>query len=431
MLPRAVQHDPLPRARDPRGHPGLALSDGTQHDSLYSWIRLGLSMAVAIVGSIGMWASIVVLPAMQAEFGVDRAVATFPYTISMVGFALGTIVMGRALDKWGITPVLVTSAGFLAFGFGCSALAPQIALVALLHGFLGFGAGASFAPIIADASQWFMRRRGIAVAIAASGNYLAGAIWPTPIAWIMADHGWRGAYAAIAVLVLVVVVPGAFLLRRRIDAASTSRATDAAAAKVRATGLSPRTMQFLLILAGIGCCVAMSMPQVHIVALCIDRGFGAVAGAEMLSLMLFGGVFSRLAFGMLADRIGGLKTLLMGSMLQTLALCLFLIQGDMASLYLISFIFGLSQGGIVPSYAIIVREFMPPIEAGRRVGLVMSATIIGMAFGGWFSGWLYDLSGSYALAIWNGVGWNLMNIAIVILILLRMGPPKAVQPVPA
>lgn len=388
-------------------------------------------MAVAVVGSIGMWASIVVLPAMQEEFGVDRAVATFPYTFSMVGFALGTIIMGRALDKWGITPVLVTSAGFLALGFGGSALSPEIMLVAYLHGFSGFGAGASFAPIIADASQWFMRRRGIAVALAASGNYLAGAIWPTPIAWIMADHGWRGAYGAIAVLVLVVVVPGALLLRRQIDEASTHIATSAAAAKVRATGLTPRSLQILLIIAGIGCCVAMSMPQVHIVALCIDRGFGAVAGAEMLSLMLFGGVFSRLGFGMLADRIGGLKVLLMGSILQCLALCLFLIQGDMASLYLISFIFGLSQGGIVPSYAIVVREFLPPLEAGRRVGLVMSATIVGMAFGGWFTGWLYDQSGSYALAIWNGVGWNLMNIAIVILILLRMGPAKRVQAAPA
>ena len=388
-------------------------------------------MAVAIVGSIGMWASIVVLPAMQAEFGVERAIATFPYTFSMLGFATGTIVMGRALDKWGITPVLVTSALFLAFGFGGSALAPDIMLVAVLHAFSGFGAGASFAPIIADASQWFMRRRGIAVAIAASGNYLAGAVWPTPIAWIMADHGWRGAYGAIAVLVMVAVIPGALLLRRRIDEASTNSATSAAAAKVEATGLSPRTLQYLLMLAGIGCCVAMSMPQVHIVALCIDRGFGAVAGAEMLSLMLFGGVFSRLGFGMLADRLGGLKTLLIGAVLQCLALCLFLIQGDMASLYLISFIFGLSQGGIVPSYAIIVREFMPPREAGRRVGLVMSATIVGMAFGGWFSGWLYDLSGSYALAVWNGVGWNLLNIAIVMLILVRIGPKAAPKPVSA
>lgn len=399
----------------------------TQHDSVYSWVRLGISIGVAIVGSIGMWASIVVMPAMQAEFGVDRAVATFPYTLSMVGFATGTILMGRALDKWGITPVLVTSAGFLALGFGGSAVAPDMTLVAVLHAFSGFGAGASFAPIIADASQWFMRRRGIAVALAASGNYLAGAIWPAPIAWIMADYGWRGAYGAIALMVLIVVIPGAFLLRRKIDDASTERASSAAAAKVQATGLTPRSLQILLSLAGIGCCVAMSMPQVHIVALCIDRGFGAVAGAEMLSVMLLGGVFSRLSFGMLADKLGGLKTLLIGSMLQCAALCLFLIQGDLASLYLISFIFGLSQGGIVPSYAIIVREFMPPREAGRRVGVVMSATIVGMAFGGWFSGWLYDLSGSYALAVWNGVGWNLMNIAIVMLILLKLGPTGSAQ----
>jgi MFS family permease len=172
----------------------------------------------------------------------------------------------------------------------------------------------------------------------------------------------------------------------------------------------------------------MSMPQVHIVALCIDRGFGPQAGAEMLSLMLAGGVVSRLAFGALSDRLGGLLVLAVGGTLQMLALSLFLVQGDQATLSLIALVFGLSQGGIVPAYAIIVREYMPPREAGRRVGLVMGATIIGMAFGGWVSGWLYDMTGSYAAAIWNGIAWNVLNITIALGILSRTVTPGRAVP---
>ena len=398
--------------------------EDTQHDSRYSWIRLFISLAVSVVGSIGMWAVIVVLPAMESDFGVSRAVATLPYIFCMTGFALGNFLLGRAVDRWGITLVLIASAVAQAAGFALAAVTPSLVVVSALHLLLGLGAAASFAPLIADVSQWFLRRRGIAVAIAASGNYLAGTVWPTPIAWIMEGSGWQGAYLALGLLILAVVLPGALLLRRRIDAASTERATSAAAHKAATIRIQPRTLQILLALAGIGCCTAMSMPQVHIVALCIDRGFGPQAGAEMLSLMLAGGVISRLTFGALADRLGGLAVLAIGGTLQMLALSLFLIQGDMTSLYLISLVFGLSQGGIVPAYAIIVREYMPPREAGRRVGIVIGATIVGMAFGGWVTGWLYDLTGSYNAAIWNGLAWNLLNVAIALGLLARVAPTR-------
>lgn len=394
--------------------------DLTQHDSAYSWTRLGISLALSVVGSIGMWAVIVVLPAMQADFGTGRAAASIPYTACMAGFAIGNFALGRAVDRWGITPVLAASALCLAAGFAASAASPSIQVIALLHVLVGIGAAASFAPLIADVSQWFLRRRGIAVAIAASGNYLSGTVWPPVIAYIMIDHGWRGAYLFLAVLVLTVVLPGALLLRRRIDADSTAHATTAAAAKAQGIGLSPRALQALLAIAGVGCCVAMSMPQVHIVALCIDRGYGAEAGAAMLSLMLAGGVVSRLAFGALSDRIGGLMVLAIGGTLQMLALALFLVDSGAATLFVIALVFGLSQGGIVPAYAIIVREYMPPLEAGRRVGIVIGATIVGMALGGWMSGWLYDLTGSYAAAIWNGIAWNLLNVVIVLGILARV-----------
>ena len=356
--------------------------DDTQHDSTYSWLRLALSLGLSIIGSAGMWATIVVLPMMQDDLGLDRADATLPYLLTMVGFALGNLTLGRAVDRFGISPVLVLAAVCNAGGFASAAWLSGLVSITAVHFFIGIGAGAFFGPLIADVSQWFMARRGVAVAIAASGNYLSGACWPPILIWASGETDWRAAYLVIALVSALVLIPGAFLLRRQIDPASTANADANAAMRRAATGFSPRALQALLAFAGFGCCMAMAMPQVHIVALCIDRGFSATAGGQMLSLMLIGGVTSRLISGWAADRIGGLPVLLIGSVLQTAALCLFLIEGGLSSLFLVSAIFGLSQGGIVPSYAIIVREYMPPKEAGRRVGVVMFATIVGMAVGG-------------------------------------------------
>src|SRR6056297_1412277 len=395
------------------------------HDSRYSWGRLAITLAIACIGNVGMWAVIVVMPAIEAEFGTPRAAASLPYTLCMVGFALGNLVMGRVLDRFGITRALIAASVIISLGFALSAVSGSVALLSAFHLLLGFGSATFFGPLIADISHWFMARRGIAVAVAASGNYLAGAIWPILLAGILAETGWRAAYFVIAATVVTLVVPASLLLRRRVPHEASMRAETAASLNARRTDLSPRTLQWLLALAGVACCVAMSMPQVHIVSFCVDLGYGPAVGSQMLSLMLLGGVGSRLISGFLADRFGGVKTLLLGSTLQMLALCLYLPTSGLTSLYLVSLIFGLSQGGIVPAYAIIVREYLPAREAGARVGLVMMATIFGMALGGWMSGLIYDLTGSYQAAFLNGIGWNLLNMAIIAGILLR-SRPKAV-----
>ena len=398
-------------------------------DSRASWRRLAITLGIAIAGNVGMWAVIVVLPSVQTEFGVDRAGASLPYTLTMVGFALGNLLTGRVVDRFGITPALIASALIMSAGFALSALSGSVGALSLLHLLIGFGSATSFGPLIADISHWFLKRRGIAVAIAASGNYLSGAIWPLVLAGVQVEYGWRGAYVALALIVPAIVVPLSFLLRARVPVEATERAAEAASIRAQTVGFRPGTLQLMLILAGVGCCVAMSMPQVHIVAYCVDLGYGPAVGAEMLSLMLMGGVVSRLISGLLADRLGGVRTLLIGSVLQCLALFLYLPAGGLVSLYLVSLVFGLSQGGIVPSYALVVREYMPPKEAGARVGSVIFATIVGMALGGWLSGWIYDATGSYRMAFINGIGWNLMNIGIVALILFRgrrpAGPERA------
>ena len=401
-------------------------------DSRASWTRLCLLLLVGSIGGVGMWSVVVTLPAVQAEFGVARAGAALPYTLTMLGFALGGIAMGRAADRFGFAPTLATSGVLIATGYAAASQSASLLTYALLHGLLiGIGAGALFGPVMVEASFWFRRRRGLAVTIAASGNYVAGAIWPPILAATTLSYGWRATELGIAGIILLTLPALAWLVRSR---PPQSPAGAAAAAIERSTearlGLSPATLTGLLVVAGLGCCVAMSMPQVHIVAYCGDLGYGPARGAEMLSLMLGLGIFSRIGSGWVADRIGGLPTLLAGSLLQLASLSLYLFFDSLTSLYVISGLFGLFQGGIVPSYAIIVREYFPARGSAAKVGIVLAATIVGMALGGWMTGEIFDHTGSYRLAFANGIAWNMMNGVIAALLLWRAKTrqPRTAQP---
>jgi MFS family permease len=313
----------------------------------------------------------------------------------------------------------------LALGYAVASLSTSLWHFILAQGLLvGVASSATFAPIIADTSLWFTRRRGIAVAIIACGSYLAGTVWPPVVQHFIERAGWRWTYLGIAVFCVTTMVPLTLALRRRspLSAPAASR-THAELRAPRPLGMSAPALQIVLVIAGLSCCVAMSMPQVHIVAYSHDLGHGAARGAQMLSLMLGFGVVSRLASGWVCDRIGGRRTLLFGSSLQALALVLFLPFDGLASLYIVSALFGLFQGGIVPAYAVIVREFFPPEEAGMRVGVVLMATVFGMALGGWMSGVIFDLTGSYQAAFVNGLLWNLLNVGIAVGLLRRPGRP--------
>lgn len=398
------------------------------HDSTYSWIRLLITLAIATVANVGIWAIIVIMPAVEAEMGEGRAAVSMAYTLTMVGFAAGNLLIGRLVDRFGVTLALMGAAVGIAAGFVLSTLAPSMWTLSAAHMLLGLGTAVGFGPLIADISHWFLRRRGIAVALVASGNYISGALWPTILTDILADSGWRQVYLLLAIITLVVVIPMSLLLRRRVPDIAHGVAEASAAPRARSVGLSPRALQYVLGFAGIGCCVAMSMPQVHIVAYCVGLGYGPAVGAQMLSLMLLGGVVSRIISGLVADRLGGVMTLLAGSVLQCIALFLYLPYDGMVPLYVVSTIFGLAQGGIVPSYALVVREYMPAREAGARVGFVLMMTILGMALGGWMSGWIYDVTGSYHWAFLNGIVWNLANIGIMLMLLLRTRPRTPATP---
>jgi MFS family permease len=394
----------------------------TAIDSPQAAWRLLTTLLLMLLGNSGMYVVSVVLPEVQTEFGVSRADASIPYTLSMLGFGIGGMWMGRWADRFGIARVAALGAVGVASGFVLAGVSGGIVGFALAQGLLGLlGIASTFAPLLADTAQWWNKRRGIAVAVCASGNYLAGTLWPPIAQWGVTQVGWRTTYVCIGLFCGIGM--GLLSLRMRTKPPAAAAATvnrHGVVASERPFGLSVMQAQWLLSVAGVGCCVAMAMPQVHIVAYCSDLGFGAARGAEMLSLMLACGIVSRLVSGAICDRIGGIRTLLLGSALQGIALMMFLPFDGLVPLYLVSAMFGLFQGGIVPSYAIIVREHFPAKEAGARTGTIIMATLVGMALGGWLSGKIFDVTGSYHAAFINGIAWNALNFGIVLWLYKRI-----------
>src|ERR1700761_3829800 len=393
-------------------------SDQFIPDSRRAWIRLVVAVLIGSLGSVGMWSVVVALPAVQGEFGVARGTASLAFTLAMLGFGIGQVVTGKISDRYGIVAAIGLGVGLLGLGYAGAGLSSSIWQFILVHFLIGLSSSATFGPLMAEASHWFDRYRGLAVAIAASGNYIGGTIWPPLVNWGMQSIGWRTTHIAIGIFTAAAMMLALIWLRLLMGAGTRRSHVNARPPRVDLR-LSTNALTAILSLASISCCVAMAMPQVHIVAYCGDLGYGVARGAQMLSLMLGFGIISRIGSGFLADKIGGIRTLLIGSVAQGSALMLYLFFDSLTSLYLISAMFGLFQGGIVPSYAIIVRESMPAGEAATRVGIVILASVFGMSFGGWISGVIFDATGSYAAAFLNGLGWNALNITIGAGLLLR------------
>jgi MFS family permease len=387
-------------------------------DSRRAWTRLAVAVLIGSLGSVGMWSVVVALPVVQAEFGANRGTASLAFTLVMLGFGLGQVVTGKISDRYGIVTAIGVGIGILGLGYIGAGLSTSIWQFILVHFAIGLSSAATFGPLMAEASHWFERYRGLAVAIAASGNYVGGTIWPPLVNWGIQTYGWSATHIAIGIFTAVAMALALLGLRILMGAGARRNHQNAPPPRLDLR-LSANALTVILALGSISCCVAMSMPQVHIVAYCGDLGYGVARGAEMLSLMLGFGIISRIGSGFLADRIGGIRTLLIGSVAQATALAFYLFFDSLTSLYLISAMFGLFQGGIVPSYAIIVRETMPASEAATRVGIVIFASVFGMSFGGWISGVIFDATGSYAAAFTNGVAWNVLNIGIMLLLLMR------------
>ena len=382
-------------------------------DTASSWRRLTICSVIGLFINIGIWSVVVVLPEIEREFNSSRASSALPYTFTLAGFAIGNFVIGSIVDRIGIAKATIYASLLISSNFLLCSLSDSLLIITSSHFFLGLGTAVGFGPLIADITHWFVKRRGIAVAIIASGNYLSGVVWSPLIGIMLSSFTWRDIYLSIAIVLPTIAIPFAFLLLNKTTKIKSDTENDFYANNSKLVKVSGGRLQFLLGMAGIGCCIAMAMPQVHIVAYCVGLGFGATIGASMLSVMLASGIISRIMFGLCADRIGSLNTLILSSALQMISLIFFIPFDGMISLFVVSAIFGLSQGGIVPSYALVVRHFLPAREAGQRIGIVLMLTIFGMAIGGWMSGFIFDQTGSYKMAFLNGILWNIFNLGIL------------------
>jgi MFS family permease len=388
----------------------------------YGWIVVVTSLALMTIGAGSQFAIVVALKPIAGEFGWPRQVPSLAYGLSLIGMGVGGMVMGRWSDRVGMA--LPAAVGILAVAAGAYlvSLSDGRALFLAAHGLLIglLGNAALFSPLVANATRWFDRRRGIAVAIVASGQFAAGFVWPLVFRPLIETVGWRQMYESYALFVVAAALPLCLLLRPRppVVEDGDGGASEPTTA-LRPLGLSRSAMQSVLCCAGIGCCLAMAVPMVHLVAHTTDLGFPLTRGAQALSVLLGCGIMGRLAWGAVSDRIGGMATLVTSSALQLAALLLFVAVDGLGGLFVAAALFGLAFAGIVPSYSIVVREVFPLPEVGGRIGTVYLFTTIGMAAGGYAGGLAFDLTGGYLAGFAAAVAANLAHLALVLPLLVR------------
>jgi MFS family permease len=379
----------------------------------YGWAVLAVSLLLVVVGYGSTLLLLVSLKQIAVDLEWPRSVPSRAYACNMIGIGLGGIVMGYWSDRSGPAPAIVLSALAMPAGLWLASNVTEPWQVYLAYGLLiGFIAnGALFSPLIANTTRWFDKRRGLAIAIVASGQGVGGTLLAPLFRWVNEHHGWRTTYEWYALVALCLMVPTLLILRRR--APQPHQNTAVLADNRQPLGMPLNTVHAMLFAAIICCCVAMATPLVHLVAHVSDLGFTYAQGAQVLSLLLFTSLFSRLGLGALSDRIGGFRTLLSGSGLQAISLLLFASLGDLWAIYGIAVLFGLGFGGIVPSYAMIIREIFPERRAAWRIAMVMTGGTLGMASGGYAGGWIFDGTGSYVAAFLLGFAFNLGNLAII------------------
>jgi MFS family permease len=373
------------------------------------------ALAILSVSFAAPFLTAVALKPMAEEFGGARSIPALAGALAYLGAGLGGIVMGWVAERTGVRWTVVFGALMIASGLALSTGGSPWQLYVghgLLIGLLGNGG--IFPPLMTYVSHWFDRRRGTALALISSGQSVAGAIWPPLFERSIAAWGWRQTMLLFGAIVVAAVVPLAMLLRRAPSAAAAGAAgADGVAWGGSAAGLSKNAAFVLLSLASFLCCVPMAMPLSHLVAFCTDVGISPTRGALMLSALLGLAFLSRQFWGWVADRIGGLRTLLIGSACQAIAIAGFLITQDELGLFAVSAAFGLGFAGIIPAYIVTIRDLFPAAEASWRVPTLLFCSLLGMAFGGWFAGVLYDRFGYYAPAFALGGASNLVQVAVV------------------
>jgi MFS family permease len=396
-----------------------------------SWIAAAVTLAILSISYGSPLLIVVGLKPIQEALGTDRSVIALAGSLIWVGTGLGGIPAGWLADRIGIRPVIAIGAVAIALGLAISAIGGTVPLY-LGHGLLigVIGNGAIYAPLLIYVSRWFDRRRGTAIALISSGQYIAGVFWPSVFERGIAAFGWQAAMLGYAVVTLVCILPMLPLLHAVPKPVSAGPAT--AAGRDRSVlGLPPNLVQALLCVAGFCCCIPMAIPGSHIVAYCSDIGISPVRGAAMLSVLLGCAFISRQFWGLMADRLGGLRTVMAGSACQAAAIAAFLITQNEAGLFVIAGIYGLGFSGIIPSYSVAIRDLFPSAEASWRIPTLLFTAMSGMATGSWLAGRIYDHFGTYAPAFATGVVFNLLNLVLIGFLVIRLPRRSAPSLAPA
>ncbi len=384
-----------------------------------SWVAASITLAILSVSYGAPLVVVVGLKPIAASLDTDRSVVALAASLVWLGTGFGGIFMGRIADRIGMRQVAIFGALMTALGLAVSAIGEAWALVlgsAVLIGLLGNSA--HFPPLVTYVSRWFDRRRGTAVALISSGQYIAGVVWPAVFERGISAFGWQATMIGFAIVIAVAITPLALFLRPP-PPAGRAEARSPHLRSGRALGLQPNLVQALLCAASFLCCVPMAMPAGHLVALCSDLGIPAATGAAMLSVLLGCAFVSRMFWGWLTDRIGGLGAVFAGSACQALAIAAFVVTQTEAGLFTVSAVYGLGFSGIIPAYVVAIRDLFPATEASWRVPMLLFTGMSGMAFGGWFAGALYDHFGFYAPAFAAGALFNLANLSVVGVLVVR------------
>lgn len=414
---------------DAGGTTALNARDATI-DGRGGWIAACTTIAILSVSYGSPLLIVVGLKPITAGLGTIRELTSLAAAFTWVGTGLGGILMGWLADRIGIRRTVMFGSVMIALGLAVSAYGTVWALY-IGHGlFMGLlGNGAMFPPLLIYVSRWFERRRGTALALIASGQYIAGMIWPSLFEMAMARYGWQATMIGYGVVTVALIPPIALFFLQPAPAHSHAAANiEGSPVRGTALGLPANLVLGVLCVAGFCCCVPMALPQSHLVAFCTDVGVPAASSALMLSVLQASAFVSRQFWGWLADRVGGLVTLILGSACQALAIGAFLMTQSEAGLFAVSAAYGLGFSGIVPAYVLIVRELFPSTEASWRVPMVLFTSMGGMAFGSWFAGALFDHYGHYAPAFAVGVAFNIANLMLIGFLLLRQGVRGGIRP---
>lgn len=395
-------------------------------DRNWKFIVLGASLLLMVVGAGSTYLLFVTLKPMADEFGWLRAVPSLAYSLLTLGSALGTLLMGYWLDRSGVSRPAMLGAVMIGSG---AILTSQIGAAWHLYVAYGvlvglLGQSTLFAPMTTNITRWFTRGRARAVGVVASGQSLAGLLWPSLFGYLQESIGWRATYLYYGIFAILVMLPASLILLRPPPPDSESGGVATAGARRSGlAGMSPNRMHALLCIGIVCCCIAMAMPLVQLVSHVSDLGYPMARATEMLVvLQAFGFLSAFLGVGFLADRFGALRALLIFSGVQAAMLVLYAFVDGIFGLYVLSAVYGLGFGGVVPTYPLIVREYLPVSEAGRRTSMVILFGFIGMAAGGFLGGWINDLAGSYTIAFLVGFAFNLVNLVIVGGLILRLRP---------